>query len=72
MANFAFLKEIFYGIGSIFEFTFQILPPIGIVVNWILTFILIGLLAYWCFRLIGFTNKDKRVVDHRQPHNFID
>ena len=73
MAHFAFLKEIFFGLGDLFTWTFQILPPIGIIFNWILSFVIFGLLVYWSVRIIGFGNKaDAREVDHRQPHNFID
>lgn len=72
MANFAFLKEIFYGLGDFFKFSFQALPPIGDVANIILSLVIFGLLVYWCIRIVGFGKDDKRAVDYRKPHNFID
>lgn len=72
MAHFAFLKEIFFGLGDLFTWTFQILPPIGILMNWILSILLFGLLVFWSMRIIGHGSKDKREVDYREPHNFID
>lgn len=72
MGHFAFLNEIFFGLGKLFTWTFQILPPIGMVANWILSFVIFGLLVYWCIRIIGFGSNDKREVDYREPHNFID
>lgn len=72
MIHFTFITEIFFGIGNFFKASFGILPPIGIVANWILSFVIFGLLVYWCIRIVGFGASDKRVVDYREPHNFID
>ncbi|MDO5509082.1 MAG: hypothetical protein Q4F57_00160 [Weeksellaceae bacterium] len=73
MFHFAFLKEINYGIADFFAWTFQILPPIGFLMNIVLSLVVIGLLTYWTLRLNAFGNKrDKREYDYRQPHNFMD
>ncbi|MCT7903611.1 Uncharacterised protein [Candidatus Ornithobacterium hominis] len=72
MVHFAFFKEIFYGIGSFFEWSFQILPPIGIVANCILSLVVLGLLIFWCLKIISYGKDDKREVDYREPHNFLD
>lgn len=72
MAHFAFIKEIFFGIGDFFQWSFQFLPPIGIVANWICAFLVAGVLGYWMLRIIQAGKNDKRSVDYREPHNFID
>lgn len=72
MVRFAFFKEIFFAIGDFFTWGFQVLPTIGYVFNWILSFVVFGLLVYWCIRTIGFGTSDRRHVDYRKPHNFID
>ena len=73
MRHFAFLKEIFFGLGDFFTWSFQVLPPIGILMNWILVAILVGLLTFWCLQIVKYgTTSDKRAVDFREPHNFID
>ena len=73
MRHFAFFKEIFFALGDFFTWGFQILPPIGIVMNWIFVFILVGLLLFWCIQIVKYgSTKDKRQVDFREPHNFID
>lgn len=73
MRHFAFFKEIFFAIGDFFTWSFQILPPIGIMMNWFLVVVLAAFLTYWCLQIVkyGATN-DKRKVDFREPHNFID
>ncbi len=70
MAHFAFLKEIFFGLGDFFTWGFQILPIIGDFMNVLLTLIGIGLLVYWCIQLSKFGQEDKRLVDYRKPHNY--
>ena len=72
MIHFAFFTEIFFGIGNFFQWTFGILPHIGIVMGWILSAIILGFLIWWCIRIVGFGKNDKRIVDYREPHNFID
>lgn len=72
MIHLAFFKEIFYGIGNFFQWSFQVLPSIGIVANIILSLVIFGLLVFWCIRIVGYGKEDKREVDYREPHNFID
>lgn len=72
MRNFAFLTDIIFAIGDFFTWAFQILPIIGIVMNWIFVVILAGLLFYWMVEIVKSGKEDKRMVDYREPHNFID
>lgn len=72
MRHFAFLNDIIFGIGDFFAWTFQIFPIIGMVMNWIFVLILTGLLVFWMVQIVRSGKEDKRMVDYREPHNFID
>ncbi|QAR31715.1 hypothetical protein EQP59_10380 [Ornithobacterium rhinotracheale] len=72
MIHFAFFTEIFFGIGDFFQWTFNALPPIGVFMGWLLSAVILGLLIWWCIQIVGFGKDDKRIVDYREPHNFID
>lgn len=72
MRHFAFLTDIIFAIGDFFTWTFQIFPLIGIVTNWIFVVILAGLLLFWMAQIVKAGKEDKRTVDYRKPHNFID
>lgn len=72
MVQFTFFTEIFFAIGHFFQWTFGVLPYIGIAAGWILSAVILGLLIWWCIQIVSFGKKDRRIVDYREPHNFID
>ncbi len=69
MAHFAFLKEIFFGLGDFFTWGFQILPIIGDFMNILLTLVGIGLLGWWCSKLAFFGQEDKPMVQFHDSEN---
>lgn len=46
--------DIFEGIGSFFQWTFKGMRALGQVPNVFISAFVIGLLAYWCYRIIKF------------------
>lgn len=53
-------NDFVYGLGDLFEATFQILPPLGNLPNVLFTLVIFGGLVYWMGQLNKYKKEAKR------------